>query len=263
MGGIIPRNVKTRVIRQWLSGLTRQKIAEENDIGDGTVTGIIQEARRQEEYNDIDLLREVALRLKEEELELPLIGFAIRLERIMEEGDIKEDQIESIIQDIATYCLRHKMSYDTLILSGREALFLEQKYGVPIEKIPECITQGKEIIDRLEDQRQEILVKKELAREERDTIVDELEKYGKNIPLIKRIKGLENKLCEARRSETTWKTRCARHARDVEMLDNLNMEQSKWLSETYKELEKIKEDNAKLTTQNRELKLKISELMAS
>jgi chromosome segregation ATPase len=260
MGGIISRNVKTRIIRQWLSGLTRQKIAKNNDIGDGTVTGIINEARRQKEYNDIDLLREVALRLKEEELELSPVGFAIRLERIMEENDIKEDQIESIIQDIATCCLKHKIPYDTLIHAGREALFLEQKYSVPIEKIPEYITQGKEIIDRLEDQRQEILVKKELAREERDTIVDELEKYGKDIPLIKRIMGTENKLCEARRSETTWKTRCAKHARDVEMLDNLNIEQSKWLSEAYKELERIKEDNEKLTTKNRGLKQKISDL---
>ena len=47
------------------------------------------------------------MRLKEEVLQLPLLGFAIRLKRIMEENDINEDQIEPIIQDFAAYCLRH------------------------------------------------------------------------------------------------------------------------------------------------------------
>ena len=86
-----------------LTQLTREKIANGNDIGAGTVTAIIQEARKQEEYNDIDLLRQVSVKLNEEGLELPLLGFAIRLKRIIEENDIKADQIEHIIQDFATY----------------------------------------------------------------------------------------------------------------------------------------------------------------
>jgi hypothetical protein len=119
-----------------------------------------------------------------------------------------EDQIETIIQDFAACRLRHNVPYDTLIQIGREGLYLEQKFGVPIEKIPEYIIQGKQTIDRLEDQRQEILRKKELAREKRDAFVAELEKYGNDIPLIERIKKLENELCETGRSEKIWETRC-------------------------------------------------------
>ena len=206
MGGKIPRNIKEKVIRQWLDGLTRESIAKENDIGAGTVTGIIQEARIKEEYQDIDLLRQVSLKSKEEGLELPELGFAIRLKRIMEENGINEDQIESIIQDFATYCLRHDVSYDTVIKSGREALYLEEKYRVPIEKIPEYIIKAKKTLDNLEADRQEILRQKQQAREDRDVIlqqldemrqqrdaiVAELEKYGKEIPSIVRIRELEN-----------------------------------------------------------------------
>ena len=105
---------------------------------------------------------------------MPLVGFAIRVKRIVEENDINEDQIESIIQDIAAYCLRHSIPFDTVIKSGREALYLEEKYDPP-----ELIIQAKERIDRLEDQTQEILRKKQQAREELDTIVAELEKYEK------------------------------------------------------------------------------------
>ena len=242
MGGNIPRNIKEKVIRQWLDGLTRESIAKENDIGAGTVTGIIQEARKQEEYQDADLLREVSLKSKEEGLQLPELGFAIRLKRIMEENGINEDQIESIIQDIAAYCLRHKASYDTVIQNGREALYLEQKFQVPIEKIPEYIIQGKETLDNLEDERQEIQRKKQQAREERDAIrqehdatVADLKKYGKDIPLIERIKQLEEELAETKRSEKSYKTYCKRLAQDVEMLDNLNIEHVGSLSQCYKE----------------------------
>ena len=143
MGGRIPRDIKIRVIRHWLNGLTREEIVKREDLGAGTITGIVQEARGQEEYNDIDLLREVALKLKEEGLGLPLIGYAIRLKRIMEENDIKEDQIEPIIQDFAAHCLRNSISVDTIIQNGREALYLEQKFGVPVEIIPEFIAQGR------------------------------------------------------------------------------------------------------------------------
>jgi hypothetical protein len=103
MGGKIPRYIKEKVIRQWLNGLTREEIARKNDIGAGTVTAIVQDAKKQEEYNDIDLLREVSRKLKEEGLSLPSLGFAIRLKRKMEENDINEDQIEPIIQDFAIY----------------------------------------------------------------------------------------------------------------------------------------------------------------
>jgi hypothetical protein len=212
LGGKIPRNIKVKVIRQWLDGLTRERIAKKEDIGAGTVTAIIQEARKEEEYNDIDLLREVAVRLKEEGIGLPLLAFAIKLKRIMEENDINEDQIEPIIQDFATYCLRYKIPYDTIIKIGREALYLEQKFGVPIERIPEVITQKKETIDRLEDQRQEILRQKQQAREELeakqqelDTIARRFEKYRKEIPSIQRIMELDDELAEEKKKNEGYK----------------------------------------------------------
>ena len=109
MGGRIPKNIKEQVIRQWLQGLTREWIAKENDIGTGTVSAIIKEARQQKEYHDIDLLRQVSTKLKEDGLEPAQLGFAIRLKKIMEENDIREDQLESLILDINSYCLKHKV----------------------------------------------------------------------------------------------------------------------------------------------------------
>ena len=212
-----------------MDGMTRENIRKENDIGAGTVTGIIQDARKQEEYQDVDLLREVSLKSKEEGLGLPKLAFAIRLARIMEQNGISEDQIESIIQDFAAYCLRHNVSYDTVIKSGHEALYLEEKYQVPIEKIPEYITERKKTIDNLEDERQEILRQKQQGREDRDmllrqcdemrrqrdAIVAEIEKYGKEIPLIRRIKELEMELDEAKKLNENYETHIIRHEKKL------------------------------------------------
>jgi hypothetical protein len=207
LGGKIPRNIKVKVIRQWLDGLTRERIAKKEDIGAGTVTAIIQEARKEEEYNDIDLLREVSMKLKEQGLDLSILAFAFRHKKIMEENDINndinEDQIESITQDFAAYCVRHKTSCDTIIKNGRVALYLEQKFDIPIERIPEYITQKKKTIDRLEYNRLEILRQTKQAREdrdamqqERDAFVAELGNYRKEIPSIQRNIELENELAE-------------------------------------------------------------------
>jgi hypothetical protein len=44
------------------------------------------------------------------------------------------------------------------------------------------------------------------AREERDTIVDELERYGKEIPSFKRIKELETELDKAKKLNEHYET---------------------------------------------------------
>jgi hypothetical protein len=41
LGRKIPKNIKEKIIHQWLQGWTRETIAKENDIGTGTVSAII------------------------------------------------------------------------------------------------------------------------------------------------------------------------------------------------------------------------------
>jgi hypothetical protein len=201
-----PRVIKERVIRQWLQGYTRERIRRENGISAGIVSAIIEEAGAQKEYNNIDFLRQTSLMLKEEGLELSFLGFAIRLKKIMEENGInEEDQLETILSDFATYCFKNNLSYETLIASGSQALNLSHKFGIRVEKIPEYIVQGKNIIDRLEAKRRELLGEILEERQELDTIVSELDKYETEKPLIERIKDLERELKEAKRSEGNCK----------------------------------------------------------
>ena len=65
MGPKTPPSIKIKVIREWLQGTSRNKIARDNGIGAGTVTDIHQQARNSD-IPDIDLMRELALMLKKE-----------------------------------------------------------------------------------------------------------------------------------------------------------------------------------------------------
>ena len=108
MGTNIPFRIRKRVLRQWLEGDSRDQIAKDNDIGQGTVSAIVKEARSEFEqkyykYNDDDdndekdyadghdddssefeLLRELAVTLKRKRLDVNSFASAVRLLAILE-----------------------------------------------------------------------------------------------------------------------------------------------------------------------------------
>jgi len=54
MTGKIPLMIKERIMREWLEGLPRNIIADNNEISYGSVTNIIAQVRK-ERIRDIDL----------------------------------------------------------------------------------------------------------------------------------------------------------------------------------------------------------------
>ena len=64
MGPRIPDPIRKRVAQQWVEGVSRDKIAKDNQIGTGTVNRIIREFK--DNGFDLDLVREVALGTQEE-----------------------------------------------------------------------------------------------------------------------------------------------------------------------------------------------------
>jgi hypothetical protein len=42
MGSVTPYSIKVKVIKEWIQGLSRDKIGQNNSSGAGTVTSIIQ-----------------------------------------------------------------------------------------------------------------------------------------------------------------------------------------------------------------------------
>jgi hypothetical protein len=154
----------------------------------------------------------------------------------MEDNDIREDQLESLILDFNTYCLRHNLTFDKVFESGYEALDLAYKFGIPAEKIPKFIIQGMKTIEELEGQRQVI-------QEEYDTILAVFEKYGKEKPLIEHIKALERELDETKESKKYCEARCRKLVGEVLKLDTQRGQHLHELSLRQNELEEMRGRN--------------------
>lgn len=189
MGGKIPRAIKEKVIREWLQGIRRETIAKNNDLAAGSITNIVKDASLQEEYHDMELFRHLALILHENGLEPVIVGFALRLLKIMEDNGIDVNQVEPIISDFAIYCFKHRISFDALIQSGYEALSLEKELGIPVKMLAEHITRAKKIYDDLLDKSQTQFAK----LREANTVIEE---YKKEYPLVERFIELKRELSE-------------------------------------------------------------------
>ncbi|HEY9385489.1 MAG TPA: hypothetical protein VIP70_00480 [Nitrososphaeraceae archaeon] len=193
MGGKIPRHIKQKVIRQWLQGLSREQIAKENSIGAGTISAIIKYAKREEDP-DIDLLREVALILKRDDFDQGYFGFAIRLQKVMEENDINEDQLESLMEDVGGYCFKHGLSVDKFIDMIHLTYNLADTLNIRVDKLSEYIKEGNERVEQNQREIEDLKREKERAKEDVKISLKDLEEYKKDKPLIERNKELQKEL---------------------------------------------------------------------
>ena len=65
MGKRIPNDIKLRVLRDWLFGLPRDVISQGTGIAGGSISRII-DSWRSTEVADMDLLREIAVMIRNE-----------------------------------------------------------------------------------------------------------------------------------------------------------------------------------------------------
>src|SRR6266487_2653692 len=93
----IETNVKANVIKRWLSGDTRDRIAADNGIGAGTVSNIINELKKGVEDSDYDSVRELAVYSKKEGFDLSDFASSIRLSNYIQKLGANQNQIESFI----------------------------------------------------------------------------------------------------------------------------------------------------------------------
>ena len=77
MGKRIPNEIKNKVLDQWLFGIPSNTIATCNGIGYGSVFRIIESFKSN--IPDLDVLRAVAVRIKQEGLSLNDVASGIRI----------------------------------------------------------------------------------------------------------------------------------------------------------------------------------------
>ncbi len=102
MGGRIPSLIKIEVIRKWLNGVSRDNIAINNNIAAGSVSNIIQEFKNKE-VPDIDLLREVSIALKRQDMDLIHFASSMRLRKMLDNLEVSEERIEKFLEHLCVF----------------------------------------------------------------------------------------------------------------------------------------------------------------
>jgi transcriptional regulator with XRE-family HTH domain len=188
----IPRSIRERVIKQWLQGMSRDQIAKDNDIGAGTVSAIIKDAKQ--ENPDIDLLREVAVVLKKNDLDLSILSSSIRIKNKLDEMGLNEDQIESFIENVIIYCFKRGLTAEKFLNVVNKVRALSDNLKMPLDQLPNHIMQQQLELEQVKGETEDAKLKQFQALRHYNVTMDDLEEYRRNKALIDRIKQLENQL---------------------------------------------------------------------
>ena len=137
MGIQTPYAVKLKVIEGWIQGISRDKIALDNDIGAGTVTGIIQQFKI--DIPDLDLMRELALKIKKENLDLNYFASAVRLKKVLDRLEMTEENVESFLEEINIHCFKKIIDKKEFISKIDEVWKIAKSLDVSIFNIPSHI----------------------------------------------------------------------------------------------------------------------------
>jgi hypothetical protein len=124
------------------SGNPRNKIAENNGIGAGTVTAIHQQTRNKE-IPDLDLLRETALMLKKEGLDVNHFASSVRLKKVLDRIGLPEEKLELLLEDISVHSLHLEIDEREFLSKMDEILQMAYELDIPISDVLIKISQKK------------------------------------------------------------------------------------------------------------------------
>jgi len=110
----IPPEIKEKVVVLWIKAISRDDIAHRLDIGNGSVSRIIDQIRSRE-VPDIDLLRHIALKIKNEGFELAEVASGIRFSNFIKQMGSSEEEMEKLLKDLEIYCFKTEQDFHDFV----------------------------------------------------------------------------------------------------------------------------------------------------
>jgi uncharacterized protein (DUF433 family) len=211
----IPKSIREQVLKQWLQGMSRDQIAKDNDVGAGTVSSIIKDAKQ--EIPDIDLLRQGALVLKKNDLDLSVFAASIRIKNKLDGMGLNEDQIDSLIDNADTHCFKRGLTGEKYFNNVDKVCALSDNLKMPLDQLPNYITQQELELEQVKGETEDAKLKQRQVLQHYNVTMDELQEFIRNKPLIDHIKKLEKKL-EAEEEKNYLAEELASKESEIEIL---------------------------------------------
>ena len=257
MGSKIPREIRLQAIRKWLEGKTRDLIAGELEIGSGTVSEIIKEYRRGD--LDADLLREVALNLKNSGLDIQSFAPLVRLREVFEQKEwlqgvrpgqqqeeendddndidrLLEKKMESFIVSIEVFCFKQHLPLRQFFDLVYNLYLAAEKLDIPLESFPSYIEELKVRIENLLEQIRYFESEKQIALERSQTTERLLEEFNMSRPMFDENQKLKQQLEQVEKERDKYKMEL-----DHERIWKRKEEEYEW-SIPIPELDKVNKD---------------------
>jgi hypothetical protein len=181
----IPPDTRDQVIRNWLAGEPRDKIASDSELAAGTVSNIIGSWRHELGYPIADALRQLAIDLKRLGISTTECAVGFRTVNTIKKlglvGDEEKD-LESFVSDIYNKCRYYGLPPDKLVELAIQILDLLE--NIPISQIPNYIEEKSKEKQKLEEEIKRLLGRKvsaqlecEEALEKKNVTRDILQKF--------------------------------------------------------------------------------------
>ena len=147
----VPTHIKEVVIRKWLSGEQRDKIASDISMGAGTVTNIISKWKEEIGIPTADTLRILSTELKRLNINASQCAKGFKLLNIINNlGAQEEENIESFLTQIYKLCTSKNIPPETIVNISQQIVALGET--IPFSQIPEYMQQKIEEKHRLEQE---------------------------------------------------------------------------------------------------------------
>jgi alanine racemase len=167
MPSILPDNLKSLVIQDWLSGKQRDKIAGDNGLSAGAVTNIVNEWRQALGFSAADALRDLAVTLNKIGITPAQCALGFRAAMTMNRLGVKEDDFESFMSDV--YNRSKNLGLTPESLASYLANLIEFSKAVPFSQISEFIQQKANEKVKLEEEIQKLKNQIKIIKDEKST----------------------------------------------------------------------------------------------
>jgi DNA-binding transcriptional MerR regulator len=213
MGGKIPSTIRRQVITQWLYGFPRDQIAKGNQIGAGTVSEIIKQCKQKEypdsgnysEFSEFDLIREVAVMLKREGVDVKSFASSIRIQRKLDEKELSEEQIESLLEDIDVHCFCSGLKPEEFVNTINKISALSNNLGIPVDEIPEYMAQEHERLNKIRQEIINLQRAKMQALQDHNVTINTLQEYERNKPIADNLAATKKELEKVEKEMHSYK----------------------------------------------------------
>lgn len=150
---MFPRILKNAVLRDWLAGDTRDQIAWNHGISTGMVSNIIEEERLVEP--PLDIIRELAVNLKKEDLKVKDFTLGVRLQRLSTELDIPLESMEMLLEIVHQNCFKKRLKVSDFVGLIFHHMSILEEYGLELPEFEDYYLQQINLKRRYDQQTKE------------------------------------------------------------------------------------------------------------